>query len=99
MKWDFVLYLRSWIGFVGLMAIGNTIQCFWDHQFLASRLYNGAPSSVNGLAARLFGVWTLLAGILRIWCAIFTYNRPLYDLTLFSFVLAFLHFSSEVFIF
>ena len=38
-----VHYLRGWIGFVGLMALGNTIQCFRNHMFLKERLYNGKP--------------------------------------------------------
>lgn len=43
-------YLRSlsvWIGFVAIMALGNTVQCFIDPSFLSSRLYTRNPS-ING---------------------------------------------------
>jgi len=91
--------LQGWIFVVGLMAIGNTVSCFVDHSFLASRLYTGAPDKVNDLAARLFGVWTLLAAALRLSCAIFITNRALFNLTLLSFVIAFTHFLAEALFF
>ncbi|XP_041354766.1 ergosterol biosynthetic protein 28 homolog [Gigantopelta aegis] len=89
-------YLRVWIGFVGLMAFGNAVQCFVDDSFIKSRLYTREPSQVTGLVARLFGVWTLLAGVLRLYCAIDIYNKSVYNLTFVSFILAFGHFLSEL---
>lgn len=37
-----VRYLQGWIAVVGLMALGNTVQCFVNHRFLAEHLYTGA---------------------------------------------------------
>ena len=43
-KSKIIYYLRVWIGFVGLMAFGNTVQCFVDGSFIKSRLYTRDPS-------------------------------------------------------
>jgi len=91
--------LQGWIFVVGLMALGNTISCYVDHSFLQSRLYTGAPEKVNDLSGRLFGVWTLMSACLRLSCAILITNRALFNLTLLSFVIAFVHFLSEAFIY
>ncbi|XP_005089650.1 ergosterol biosynthetic protein 28 homolog [Aplysia californica] len=95
----FVNILRIWIGFVAVMAIGNTVQCFISNTYLYDRLYTINKNNVSGLTARLFGVWTLLAGGLRLLCALHIENRVLYHTTLFSFFLAQLHFLSEVFVY
>ena len=91
--------LQGWIFVVGLMALGNTVSCFFDHSFLKSRLYTGAPEKANDLAARLFGLWTLMSALLRLSCAILITNRALFNLTFLSFVVAFIHFLSEAFIY
>ncbi|XP_078001226.1 ergosterol biosynthetic protein 28 homolog [Glandiceps talaboti] len=91
--------LRGWISLVAFMAVGNTIQCFVDESFLASKLYTGQPTLVNPLMARLFGVWTLLAAIVRFYGALYIRHKPMYNLTLCSFVLALVHFPVETFIY
>ncbi|XP_064646477.1 ergosterol biosynthetic protein 28 homolog [Lineus longissimus] len=96
---SYAYYLRGWVGLVGLMAIGNTIQCFVDPRFVRERLYTASTGRANSLTARLFGMWTLLAAILRICCAIDIHNKSIYNITLISFFLALGHFASEVFIY
>ncbi|KAI0237589.1 putative ergosterol biosynthetic protein 28 [Lamellibrachia satsuma] len=81
------------------MAFGNTISCFYGHQFLADKLYTAAPNEVNGLAARLFGVWTMLSAVLRLCCAVDIHNKSIYNLTLVSFFLAFIHFVLEIYVY
>ncbi|KAF6040207.1 C14orf1 [Bugula neritina] len=92
-----VLVLRIWIAIVAFMALGNTFACFFGSpQFLRERLYNGKPEELSGLAARLFGCWTLLASIVRAYCSLYIYNKTLYHITLLTFVMAFLHFATEL---
>jgi len=98
-KENVIRSLQGWIFVVGLMAVGNTVSCFVDHSFLARHLYTGATDKTNDLAARLFGMWTLMSALLRLSCAILITNRALYNLTLLSFVLAFVHFLSEAFLY
>ncbi|XP_025907650.1 probable ergosterol biosynthetic protein 28 [Nothoprocta perdicaria] len=56
-------------------------------------------STVNGLQARTFGIWTLLSSVIRCLCAIDIRNTTLYYITLFTFFMALVHFLSEVFIY
>ncbi|CAN8101922.1 unnamed protein product [Discula destructiva] len=59
-----------------------------------------APSDqVTPLAARLFGVYTILAGVIRIYGAYSVTDSRLYQLCLFTHVLAAVHFTSEVVVF
>lgn len=59
-----------------------------------------APSDqVTPLAARLFGVYTILAGVIRIYGAYRVNDPTLYQLCLFTHVLAASHFTSEILVF
>ncbi|XP_019407422.1 PREDICTED: probable ergosterol biosynthetic protein 28 [Crocodylus porosus] len=95
----FLNVLRSWLVMVSIVALGNTLQSFHDHGFLSEKLYTDAPSLVNGLQARTFGIWTLLASVIRCACAIDIRNKTLYHITLFSFFVVLAHFLAEVFIY
>ncbi|XP_006823047.1 ergosterol biosynthetic protein 28 homolog [Saccoglossus kowalevskii] len=99
MKANMESILRGWIALVAMMAVGNTVQCFVDERFLANKLYTGAAESVNPLMARLFGVWTLLAAIVRFYGALHITIQPIYNLTLISFILALVHFVLESFVY
>lgn len=56
-----------------------------------------APSDqVTPLAARLFGVYTVLAGVIRIYGAYRITDPSLYQLCWFTHVLAATHFTSEI---
>ncbi|XP_059819040.1 ergosterol biosynthetic protein 28 homolog isoform X2 [Hypanus sabinus] len=95
----FLNVLRSWLVMVAVIAAGNTIQSFRDHSFLSEKLYTGKPALVNGLQARTFGIWTLLSSIIRCTCAVDIQNRTLYHITLWTFILALIHFLSESFVY
>ncbi|XP_007530194.1 ergosterol biosynthetic protein 28 homolog isoform X1 [Erinaceus europaeus] len=95
----FLNVLRSWLVMVSVIAMGNTLQSFWDHTFLHEKLYTGKPDLVNGLQARTFGIWTLLSSVIRCLCAIDIHNKMLYHVTLWTFFLALGHFLSELLIY
>lgn len=54
---------------------------------------------VTPLAARLFGVYTVLAGVVRVYGAYRVHDPVLYQLCLFTHVLAATHFTSEILVF
>lgn len=54
---------------------------------------------VTPLAARLFGVYTILAGLIRAYGAYRVNDPVLYQLCLFTHLLAAAHFTSEAFVF
>ncbi|XP_066463755.1 ergosterol biosynthetic protein 28 homolog [Eleutherodactylus coqui] len=95
----FLAVLRSWLMMVAIIAAGNTLQSFRDHSFLSDKLYTGKPNQVNGLQARTFGIWTLLSSVIRCSCAIDIQNKTLYHITLWTFIMALLHFLSEVWVY
>ncbi|KJE93391.1 hypothetical protein CAOG_04184 [Capsaspora owczarzaki ATCC 30864] len=95
----FLTALRAWLGLVGSIAIVNGATCFVDATYPSRMLYTANPTQVTPLASRLFGVWTLLAGALRVASAINTADTTLYVLTIISFVLANVHFVSEIWVY
>ncbi|KAJ9156388.1 hypothetical protein NKR23_g832 [Pleurostoma richardsiae] len=58
-----------------------------------------ARDQVTPLAARLFGTWTLITGILRVYAAYRVDDPVLYQLGLITHLLAAAHFSSELLVF
>ncbi|KAK3749759.1 hypothetical protein RRG08_046264 [Elysia crispata] len=91
--------LRIWIGLIGFVAVGSTIQCFLSPSYATDLIFTVDQNNVTALTSRLFGVWTFLAGVLRVMCAVDLHNKSLYHLTLFTFVLVLVYFVSEVFIY
>ena len=100
---NIVRFLQGWIFAVGLMSIGNAACCFLqteeDGQMMVKRVYSDQPDKVNALTGRLFGTWALLAGIVRLYCAVDIVNPPLYRLTVCSFVVDVGHFLAEAFVY
>ena len=54
---------------------------------------------VTPLAGRLFGTWTLMVCIVRLYAAYNLQIGPVYDMAMWTFVIALCHFSSELFVF
>ncbi|KAI0478392.1 Erg28-like protein [Xylariaceae sp. FL0804] len=50
---------------------------------------------VTPLAARLFGTYTMVSAIVRIYASYHLHLAPVYDITLWTYVVALLHFGSE----
>ena len=62
---------------------------------LTRRVYAARPQEVTALSSRTFGTWTLLSAIVRGYCAYYVTNPQVYDLTLWSYLIAGGHFISE----
>ncbi|KAL9948257.1 hypothetical protein ACHAO5_002059 [Verticillium nonalfalfae] len=58
-----------------------------------------ATDQVTPLAARLFATWTLLAAVVRMYAAYHLEHAHMYDLVLWTYVVALSHFLSEMFFF
>ena len=55
----------------------------------------GATDQCTPLAARLFGTWTLVQSLVRMFAAFHLDSEPMYRLALATYVVALVHFSSE----
>ncbi|KXN91730.1 Ergosterol biosynthetic protein 28 [Leucoagaricus sp. SymC.cos] len=101
---NFVAYLPSsllgkWQLIVASAAVFNTIQNFTTLK-LTRRIYDNVPSaSVTALQARTFAVWTLTSAVVRFYAAYHIHEKVIYDMALFTYLIAFGHFSTELFIF
>lgn len=58
-----------------------------------------ATDQVTPLAARFFGIYTILAGVIRVYGAYHVHEPALYQLCWFTHVLAATHFTSEIIVF
>ncbi|GHJ84294.1 hypothetical protein NliqN6_0696 [Naganishia liquefaciens] len=90
--------LPLWIAFSTVLGVFNTVQCFISPK-LSKRVYSRKPQQVTPLTSRLFGTWTLLASAVRLYTAYHITDQGFYDITLFTYALAFTHFFSELLIF
>lgn len=90
-------YLAYWQLLVATTAVFNSVQNFVTLK-LTKRIYNKTPL-VTPLQARTFAVWTLVSAVVRFYAAYHINNKPVYDMALFTYLIAFGHFSSELLIF
>lgn len=58
-----------------------------------------AADQVTPLTGRLFGTWTLITCIVRCYAAYNLHLAPLYDITVWTYVVALAHFTTELFVF
>ncbi|KAI9800859.1 MAG: hypothetical protein M1825_003642 [Sarcosagium campestre] len=86
--------LPKWLLFVSLVSVLNSVQAFSTLHY-TRRVYSGTPALVTPLSARTFGTWTLLSSIIRLYAAYNIDNPQIYQLALWTYVLAFGHFMSE----
>lgn len=91
--------LRTWLTLIAFMSLASSVQCFVESTLIIRTMYRQPSDQVNALIGRMFGTWTMLSGVVRLMCALFIDNRPVYDLTFFTFIMVWLHFLSEIIIF
>ncbi|KAH7063980.1 ergosterol biosynthesis protein-like protein [Paraphoma chrysanthemicola] len=94
--------LPKWLLFTALISVGNSIQAYTTLKF-TSRVYNPTPidppptvpKHVTALSSRTFGTWTFLAAVIRLYAAYNITNGAVYQLAIWAYVCAFVHFTSE----
>ncbi|KAJ7727284.1 hypothetical protein DFH07DRAFT_851864 [Mycena maculata] len=92
-------WLPTWQLVVAVMAVFNSAQNFATLS-LTRRIYNNIPSAtVTPLQARTFAAWTLTSAVVRAYAAYHLNEKIVYDMALFTYLIAFAHFASELLIF
>ncbi|KAF9517030.1 hypothetical protein BS47DRAFT_594527 [Hydnum rufescens UP504] len=91
-------WLPLWQLFVSSLAIFNTVQNLFGIS-LTRRVYSRKPEQVTPLHARAFAAWTLTSAVVRLYCAYNIGHKLLYDLTIWTYVIALVHFASEIFLY
>ncbi|RDA93993.1 hypothetical protein CP533_5006 [Ophiocordyceps camponoti-saundersi (nom. inval.)] len=68
-------------------------------KLMSSSSTTGTSDQVTPLAGRLFGTWTLITCIIRCYAAYNLHLGPVYDMAIWTYVIALGHFASELFVF
>jgi hypothetical protein len=84
---------------LGSLALYNAFQCFIPSMRLTPRIYARARDEVSPLMSRMMGTWTLTSAMIRIYASYNINNAPVYQLCMISFMIAFLSFGLEVFVY
>ncbi|KAF9580922.1 ergosterol biosynthesis protein [Lunasporangiospora selenospora] len=90
--------LPKWLWFIGLVSVLNNVQAFSSLSDVR-RLYSNKPHEVTPLSQRTFALWTFLSSVVRFYGAYHIHVGPIYLIVLWSFVIAWIHFVSEILIF
>ncbi|KAI0049800.1 Erg28-like protein [Auriscalpium vulgare] len=92
--------LPKWQLAVAVTAIFNTVQNFLTTK-LTKKIYSAVPTNepVTSLQARTFAVWTLTSAVVRYYAAYHIEDKTVYDMALFTYLIAFAHFGSELLIY
>jgi len=90
--------LPKWLLFVAVVALGNSVQAYLTLRF-NKRIYCARPLDVTALSSRTFGTWTVLSAVLRVYAAYHIHDPVVYDLAIWSYAVAGVHFVSEWLVF
>ena len=91
-------FLPSWLLFVGAVSLFNSAQNYTTLS-LTRRVYSAQPAQTTPLSARTFGTWTAITSIVRLYAAYHITNPQVYQLALYTYVVALAHFTAEWLIF
>ncbi|KAI8335832.1 Erg28 like protein-domain-containing protein [Chlamydoabsidia padenii] len=91
-------YLPKWLLFTSALGIFNTIQNLCTDS-LTKRVYAGKPEQVTPLSARLFATWTWSVSMIRIYAAFHLQHRFMYELGIWTYVIALTHYTGELIVF
>ncbi|KAG5519643.1 hypothetical protein PMAC_001798 [Pneumocystis sp. 'macacae'] len=100
--------LAKWNLVVAVVAVFNTVQAYVSVG-LTQRMYGRSEGGLgrrsrlmgaaNALGARLFGTWTLVSAVVRLYGAYHIGDAVVYEMTLWTYYIAALHFVSEWLVF
>ena len=79
---------------ISLVSALNSIQAFATLHY-TKRVYSGDPAAVTSLSGRTFGTWTFLSSVVRFYAAYKIDDPQMYQLALWTYVIAAFHFVSE----
>lgn len=94
-----VLLLQRWLFLVASLRLLSVYIGIFDPEKFKVALIDREPQLVNDLYGRLFATWTLLTCGLCLICARNPTNPAIYGATLLSFVVALVHFVTELLVF
>ena len=83
---------------VSVISIGNTIQAYLTTKN-TQELYMRAGREITALSSRIFGVYTFVSAVIRLYAAYSIENPQLYQLAIWTYAIAWVHFMSEWLIF
>jgi hypothetical protein len=87
---------------VSAVSVLNSIQAYAS-LYATQRIYSvrqnakgkTGPSQITPVAARLFGTWTLVSSMVRLYAAYHISNPQIYQMAFSTYAIAFFHFYSE----
>ncbi|KAG8906387.1 ergosterol biosynthesis protein [Tulasnella sp. 403] len=91
-------FLPYWQLFIAAVAALNSFQNMFTVD-ITKKLYAKKPGQVTPLQARTSTMWNFTAAVVRFHCAYNIHNKAVYDMTLWTYAIAFFHFSSELLLF
>ncbi|KAL8841836.1 MAG: hypothetical protein Q9205_002461 [Flavoplaca limonia] len=91
-------YLQYWLLLLSVVSIGNSVQSYLTTSY-TRRVYSAPETTVTPLHARTFGTYTALASIIRLYAAYNITNPMLYQLAIWTYIVALGHFYSEWLVF
>jgi len=94
-----IYQLSTWLKFIALLDLFGSVQAFYSVHTLKSYQFSNLPNQVSPLASHIFGVWTLVAALVRMKCSMNVFDVNIYSLTLQTFIVALLFYLSECFIY
>jgi hypothetical protein len=81
---------------VSTLSSANCVQAYLTTHF-TERVYSA--EAVNPLSSRTFGTWTFLSSVIRLYAAYNISDPLIYQLALWTYVIALAHFASEWLVF
>ncbi|KAG9301162.1 hypothetical protein G9A89_012545 [Geosiphon pyriformis] len=86
--------LAKWIGFIALISAANSVQNLFTLE-LTKRVYNRRPEEITGVSSRTFATWTFTTAVVRLYTAYNITNKAVYQIAIWTYLIALLHFTSE----